>query len=215
MTSDRLYRRVLRPPVDWVMDRIYRMDTRNPVGYDDLGFSEDRGVYYTASDWRALPAFLRAAPVRADDVFVDLGCGKGRVLIQAAAYPFARIIGVELDPDLAALARRNVTNRASHIAIESADVTTWAVPDDVTHVYLYNPFHGAVMDAALRRLRESLERSPRELHIGYFNPVDCDRLIHFGAVLVKSCRLRRGEGYVVEVYRLGKLPMLKDPPKLR
>jgi predicted RNA methylase len=212
--SNRLYRRVLRPPVDWVMDRIYRMDTRNPVRYDDLGFSEDRGVYYVASDWRALPAFLRAASVRAGDVFVDLGCGKGRVLIQAAAYPFARIIGVELDPDLAAVARRNVTNRASHVAIESADVATWAVPDDVTHVYLYNPFHGAVMDAALRRLRESLERSPRELHIGYFNPVDRDRLIHFGAVLVESCRLRRGEGYIVEVYRLGKLPILEDPPKL-
>ena len=195
------------------MDRIYRMDTRHPVRYDDLGFSEDRGVYYGASDWRALPALLRAASVRAGDVFVDLGCGKGRVLIQASAYPFARIIGDELDPDLAAVARRNVTNRASRIAIESADVTTWTVPDDVTHVYLYNPFHGAVMDAALRRLRESLERSPRELRIGYFNPVDRDRLIHFGAELVESCRLRRGEGYVVDVYRLGKLPMLEDPSK--
>jgi hypothetical protein len=70
------------------------------------------------------------------------------------------------------------------------------------------------MDAALRRLRESLERSPRELRIGYFNPVDRAQLIHFGAELVESCRLRRGEGYVVEVYRLGKLPMLEDPPKL-
>ena len=48
ITSDRFYRRVLRPPVDWVMDRIYRMDTRHPVRYDDLGFSEDRGVYYGA-----------------------------------------------------------------------------------------------------------------------------------------------------------------------
>ncbi len=214
ITSDRLYRRVLRPPLDWVMDRTHRMETRRPVRYDDLAFDEDRGVYYAASDWRALPAFLRAAPVRAGDVFVDLGCGKGRVLIQAVAYPFARIIGLELDPGLAALARRNVTNRTSRIAIESADVITWAVPDDVTHVYLYNPFHGAVMDAALRRLRESLERSPRDLRIGYFNPVDRDRLIHFGAVLVDSCRLRRGEGYVVEVYRLDKLPMVEDPRKL-
>ncbi len=196
------------------MDRIYRVETRNAVRCDALGFSEDRGVYYGAADWRALPAFLRAASVHAGDVFVDLGCGKGRVLIQAAAYPFARIIGVELDPNLAAVARRNVTKRASHVAIDNADVTTWAVPDDVTHVFLYNPFHGAVMDAALSCLRESIGRSPRHLSIGYLNPVDRDRLIHFGAVLVESCRLRRGEGYVVEVYRLGKPPVIEDSPKL-
>ena len=69
------------------MDRIYRVETRNAVRCDALGFSEDRGVYYGAADWRALPAFLRAASVHAGDVFVDLGCGKGRSLDPGGGVP--------------------------------------------------------------------------------------------------------------------------------
>ncbi len=40
--------------------------------------------------------------------FIDVGCGKGRVLIVAAAYPFKRIRGVEYSPQLAAICRTNL-----------------------------------------------------------------------------------------------------------
>jgi predicted RNA methylase len=43
-----------------------------------------------------------------ETTFVDLGSGKGRVLIVAAMYPFKRIIGVEYSPDLATVCRRNL-----------------------------------------------------------------------------------------------------------
>jgi SAM-dependent methyltransferase len=42
------------------------------------------------------------------DVFLDYGCGKGRVLIAAAGYRFRRIIGVEIAPELIACARENI-----------------------------------------------------------------------------------------------------------
>jgi SAM-dependent methyltransferase len=41
-------------------------------------------------------------------VFIDLGSGKGRVLLMAAEYPFRRIIGVELLPELHEIARQNL-----------------------------------------------------------------------------------------------------------
>ena len=44
-----------------------------------------------------------------DFTFIDLGSGKGRVLLMAADYPFRRILGVELLPALHRVARQNLS----------------------------------------------------------------------------------------------------------
>jgi len=43
-----------------------------------------------------------------DFTFVDLGSGKGRVLLMASHYPFKRIIGVEFIPELHQVAQENI-----------------------------------------------------------------------------------------------------------
>jgi SAM-dependent methyltransferase len=40
--------------------------------------------------------------------FIDLGCGKGRVLLMASDYSFHAIVGVELNAKLAAVANKNL-----------------------------------------------------------------------------------------------------------
>ncbi len=40
--------------------------------------------------------------------FVDIGAGKGRALLVAAESPFREVVGVELNPELAAVAERNI-----------------------------------------------------------------------------------------------------------
>jgi SAM-dependent methyltransferase len=45
--------------------------------------------------------------------FLDLGSGKGRTLLMASEFPFRRIIGVELVPELHAIAEKNVARFAS------------------------------------------------------------------------------------------------------
>ena len=46
--------------------------------------------------------------LRSDDVLADLGCGDGRILIAAVQSSGCRAVGVELDPQQADRARRNV-----------------------------------------------------------------------------------------------------------
>ena len=41
--------------------------------------------------------------------FVDIGSGKGRVVMLAIGYPFRRVIGVELAPELHAIAQENLS----------------------------------------------------------------------------------------------------------
>jgi SAM-dependent methyltransferase len=51
---------------------------------------------------------IRAAEVGPNDLVVDLGAGDGKIAIAAALKRGARAVGVEYDPSMAALARRNV-----------------------------------------------------------------------------------------------------------
>ena len=106
-----------------------------------------------------------------------------------------RLVGVELDPVVAALARRNVSQArgvgARPIEIVEADVTTYDVPDDVGAVYLYNPFFGDVMERAMRQVIASYDRKPRRLRIIYAFPSDERTLLATGRIAVLRRYRRR------------------------
>src|SRR5450755_4425702 len=42
--------------------------------------------------------------------FIDIGSGKGRALLMAAEFPFHRILGIELLPELHRIAQENINN---------------------------------------------------------------------------------------------------------
>src|SRR5437763_11062946 len=65
-------------------------------------------VRYEPSGWGYLARALDPAEVGPDDVFVDFGSGKGRVVYQAGRLPFRRVIGVEVSEELNRIARRNL-----------------------------------------------------------------------------------------------------------
>ena len=54
--------------------------------------------------------------------------------------------------------------------IVRADAAKYRVPDDITVVFLYNPFKGEVLKTALTRVLESYDRAPRRLKLAYANP---------------------------------------------
>jgi predicted RNA methylase len=147
-----------------------------------------------------LRRILPRREVTEEDVFVDLGSGKGRVVLQAALhYPFRRVHGVELSGHLHEIAQRNLALTrhllsGRDVQLVRADATEFPVPDDVTVVFLYNPFTGEAFATVVRRLLESLDRNPRTLRIVYGNPVEEARLLDTGRVrLVRTLRgLRPG-----------------------
>jgi hypothetical protein len=101
--------------------------------------------------------------------FVDVGSGKGRVLLMAAEYPFRRIVGVELLPELHQVARENV-KRDERIELVLSDARDFHFPDEPLVVFLFNPFPPWVLRQVLRNLQESLTRKPREMFVVLHNP---------------------------------------------
>ena len=51
--------------------------------------------YYATVPYRAIFRILTFLSLKPSDVFVDLGCGKGRVVCCAATYDIAEAIGIE------------------------------------------------------------------------------------------------------------------------
>lgn len=151
-----------------------RMETSS-VAIDAHHFHPEH-VRYAASQWMWLPRALDRSEVGPEDVFVDFGSGKGRVVFQAAQYPFRRVVGVEISSALTEIARSNIAEnrgRMTCLQVEliTSDVTEFAVPDDMTIAYFFIPFTGSVFKRAIDRIVDSMDRRPRRVKLIYVYPL--------------------------------------------
>jgi SAM-dependent methyltransferase len=170
-------------------ERRYGLQTSQGVELEELGLADPQRVGYFPSGWLTLRRILDPAEVSSDDVFADFGSGKGRIVVLAARYPFKRVIGVELSPELHEVARRNVErNRrrldSGRIELVNADALDYEIPDDLTVAYFFNPFKGDIFAGVLDRLLRSLDSNPRTLRLIYVNPVEDERVLATGRATV-------------------------------
>jgi tRNA A58 N-methylase Trm61 len=121
---------------------------------------------------------IAALDIRYQDfTFIDIGSGKGLVLLIASTYPFRKIIGVEFSPELNRVAKENIRNyqnseqQCNDIQLVLRDVTEYVWPSDPLVLYMFNPFNEKIVQTLVTRIRESLEAHPRPLFILYKNPV--------------------------------------------
>ncbi len=168
------------------LEKRNRVVTSGQVDLKALGLAGDDRVHYKPTSWWTLRRILRRHTVSPDDVFLDLGSGKGRAVFQAARdYPFRRVVGVELSDVLTEIARENIERnqhrlRCAHVDLVVADVINYDIPDDATVVYCNNPFVGDVFAAATDKLLASYDRRKRRIRFIYTNPIEHDYLVGTG-----------------------------------
>jgi SAM-dependent methyltransferase len=106
---------------------------------------EHLGAFHVANTpYDDLPFLFAAAGVADDDVFVDVGCGKGRVINWLLSHHAVnRIVGIELDPDVCRATAKRL-RRFANVEIRCGDATTM-LPDSGTVFYLFNPFDEHVL----------------------------------------------------------------------
>jgi SAM-dependent methyltransferase len=194
-----------------LVDRRYGMTTRGIVRNElALRASADHADsnHYQAISLRGFREVVSAADVDpGTTAFVDLGAGRGRALILAAEHGFTDVLGVELDPELAEQARRNVgrweERRAgrhptpAQIEVRTDDAARIELPKGPMLLFLYNSFGPATLRTLLGRVVASYEADPRPVRLCYFNPVHADVAAHDPALSVAA----RGDGWLV--YALG------------
>lgn len=107
--------------------------------------------------------------------FIDVGAGMGRAVLLASQWPFLRVDGVELNPTLARIAKKNLTawrsaGRAqAKMRITCGDAVDFPLPVGPCLAFLFNPFGATVMRRLLRAWCESLRERRRQLDLIYVN----------------------------------------------
>jgi SAM-dependent methyltransferase len=166
-------------------DQMHGVDTSGLVPASKLvtGHPNDEHVtaYYgvAPSILRALIAHWRESvppyPV-SSYTFLDIGAGKGRGLLVASEYRFRKVVGIELNPALAAVARQNVAQwKAAHDADPTAepiapievleqDALEFELPDAPTLLFLFHPFEAPVLRKLLRQIETQLGRRAASNH---------------------------------------------------
>lgn len=110
--------------------------------------------------------------------FLDLGSGKGKVLLLAASLPFREIVGVEFAPELVAIAdenkriflQRNADLACRQITNVCMDAGAFEFPETPLVLFLFNPFDDTIMARVADNLEHSQAKSSRDIWVIYANP---------------------------------------------
>jgi SAM-dependent methyltransferase len=164
-----------------------------PTRYAHLGAHSTENSSYSSLD------VMFEGRIRPDDVLVDIGCGKGRVINWWLSQGLCnRMVGIELDEQIAQQTRRRLRQFANVEIINGNAVSL--IPEDATLLYLYNPFDADVMRSLKCRLKNILiQTNKTKITVVYFN---CKHLDVFGCD--PQCSIQMGEAiYPFAIIEIG------------
>lgn len=190
---------------DQAFDRRWGTDTSRQIGMNALDFPtalKKGSFHYQASGAHILDETIMVAGIDpADFTFIDYGCGKGRIVLLAAAKPFARAIGVEYSALLTEIAQANsvafaIRGGATLVPeFWQGNAADYVPPEGPLFCYLYNSFGAEILAGCLDRLEAAKASDPaRRILLAYINP-------QFGDfVAARSCWHESAPGYDIRVF---------------
>jgi predicted O-methyltransferase YrrM len=144
-------------------DRRHGVDTATELPLGTVGVKASdvaggNGVYRAQTEELFRTAMASIAIDPRDYTFVDIGSGKGKVLLMASDLPFKRIIGVEYAQGLHEIAVRNIAvyksaqQRCSRIEAIYGDALAYAMPDGPLLLFIFNALAKELMPILLKKL---------------------------------------------------------------
>ena len=174
-----------QPPLH-PFDRSHGTDTGGLIPGPALasGHPHDRYItaYYAVAPSildTLIDLWLRTPPTFPIDRYtlLDVGAGKGRAMLTASQHPFRQVTGIEINPDLAAIARANIQRfarspRAHPLApvdLIEGDALAVPLPQTPTVALLFHPFELPVLRGFLAHLVQHFAGRPGSLDLLYIN----------------------------------------------
>lgn len=150
--------------IDNLLDSVAESDRKHASIYQPVNF------YIAEWLFAQLPM-----PSACKGAFLDAGCGKGRTLNMAAHKGFSVLYGIDISPKICneAIETTKVIQiqfPETETNIFCEDARYFAVPDDVSVIFLFNPFDEVIMKPFINRVCQSIKRQNRPIIILYANP---------------------------------------------
>jgi SAM-dependent methyltransferase len=119
-----------------------------------------------------LEAFCQLSSCRS---IVDLGCGKGRVMVVAAYFGFTSIKGIDFAKELCREASSNMRKTEANIPsmqweVINADVLDYTILPEDKVFFMFNPFVEEILVVFLDRLEKSCQQFHRKIYFLYASP---------------------------------------------
>lgn len=156
-------------------------DTQSLIDVVDLGIIGEaalHAVHYEASTLPKIQRVLKHLGVNLSEYsFIDVGSGKGLVVIEAAKHPFNEVIGLEISPHAHKIAEVNIraaskrTTLRAPIKLNNVNALDYAFPAAKQVIYLYNPFDEPILSELLNKLSRRLTENVEDIVLAYLNPV--------------------------------------------
>jgi SAM-dependent methyltransferase len=157
--------------------------------HDSTEALSERTHYYADSGGIEFDKILANFRISPKDAILDFGCGKGGTLISLSKYPFSKISGIEISPELVKIAHNNVRKLGiKNVDIKCCDAADFKELDGYNYFYFFDPFPRTVMQQVLVNMEKSIMAKPRRITLIYLNPF-CHDLIEARGVFKKTKEL--------------------------
>lgn len=193
-----------------LFDLRYGIDTQGKIAQRDLRVDSPNLAHAKIYQPTRIRTFRRLLhhlePELFEGMFLDFGCGKGRVLALAHQAGFRQLGGVEFSPHLAQIAERNLQHiGVSDFTIFQQDATEMEIPASTTLFYFFNPFGAPVMQKVLTKISLSVQQNPRLAYLVYVVPTLRDLIDQRRFELLHKLDLQQVQP--VFIYRVRPLPV--------
>lgn len=141
------------------------------TGRDDSNADQYR-YPYEPTPYRVLERLANSGLIGKKDVFLDYGCGKGRVDFYLAYQTKANTIGVEYDERIyqGAIENRKTAVSGARTEFVQMRAEEYRVPGEVNRCYFFNPFSVELLHKVMARMIESYYENPREVFLFFYYP---------------------------------------------
>jgi len=152
-------------------EKLKGIETLKYVTLEELGLSENEGIRYEPSKKKILHIAIKEIKeiVSLNNVaIIDLGCGKGRALIELSKYPFRKIGGLEYSNDILNICKNNLRKlKLWNIELFCMNVLDFKNYEEYDIYYFYNPFPQPVFKKVLENLIENNKKNKKPIYIIY------------------------------------------------
>ena len=156
---------------DRYYDAKYGYDTCSWVPVEKLDVEDsqkEHAVIYQATRVIPLRRLFKKLNIPKDHSFIDIGSGKGRVLLIAAEYGFEEVKGIEFSSNLTAIANKNISKYRTQYKsntffdVINIDAAHYKFNNIEDVFFLYNPFDEVILEKVLDNICKSLKEHKKQ-----------------------------------------------------
>jgi hypothetical protein len=183
----------------------YGSDTFVPVELKDLtitnGERKKASRYEAVSFYmleKLLSAFQKITGLKS---IVDLGSGKGRVLMVAPHFGFTDITGIDFAKELCLQANMNMRQKEKEFPnirwrVINENVENYDIGGNDSVFFMFNPFTETVLKNFLEKVDHSCHEFPRSIYFLYASPEHQQLLLNGGYTIIYQTQMMHLESII-------------------